>query len=111
LIINYLHTKTISFIKKQTELSLHSNQIQNLKPLAALTQLTTLNLSQNPIKNIAPLANLKQLKSVSLQGNKIKDLTPLTTLKNFSQHRLEPFPVFSTFQPIIMNDLTQSLHF
>lgn len=53
------------------ELILYDNQIQNIAPLANLTQLTELNLYDNQIQNIAPLANLTQLIELGLTENPI----------------------------------------
>jgi internalin A len=54
-----------------TELTLDSNQIGDIKPLASLTNLTSLSLWNNKISDIKPLASLTTLKYLNLSNNLI----------------------------------------
>jgi internalin A len=63
-------------------LYLDRNQISDIAPLANLTQLTGLFLGENNIHNLTPLANLSQLNTLSLRNNHISNLEPLKYLAN-----------------------------
>ena len=60
------------------------NAIEDLTPLAGLTNLTSLNLDGSGIHDLSPLANLKELESLHLWNNKITDLTPLAGLTSLT---------------------------
>ncbi|MGB3265164.1 MAG: CHAT domain-containing protein [Microcoleus sp.] len=68
-----------------TQISLNSNQIVNLEPLANLTNLTILELNENQIVNLEPLANLTNLRILQLNENQIVNLEPLANLTNLTQ--------------------------
>ncbi len=68
-----------------TQISLNSNQIVNLEPLANLTNLTIIELNENQIVNLEPLANLTNLRILQLNENQIVNLEPLTNLTNLTQ--------------------------
>ncbi|MEG4998190.1 CHAT domain-containing protein [Microcoleus sp. B4-D4] len=68
-----------------TQLSLKSNQIVNLEPLASLTNLTILELNENQIVNLEPLANLTNLRILELNENQIVNLKPLANLTNLTR--------------------------
>ena len=58
-------------------------KIEDITPLAGLTQLTKLDLSGHNIKDIKPLAGLTQLKDLSLNNTElIHDLAPISGLKH-----------------------------
>ena len=61
-------------------LSLNSNSISDLRPLANLDKLEVLHLDSNTISDIRPLANLTQLQILRLDSNTISDLRPLVAL-------------------------------
>jgi hypothetical protein len=65
-----------------TKLSLHSNEISDVSPLAGLTKLEYLHLGSNQITDLSPLAGLTNLKELRLNGNQISDLSPLKGLTN-----------------------------
>ena len=78
-----LGIKSLSGLETATnlqQLSLDSNKISDLTPLANLAQLQVLSLDSNKISDLTPLANLAQLQVLSLDSNKISDLTPLANL-------------------------------
>ena len=62
------------------ELDIRNNQISDLTPLASLTQLRNLDISNNQISDLTPLANLTQLRDLNISDNQISDLTPLAGL-------------------------------
>lgn len=53
-------------------LDLSFNKIQDLSPLAALSNLETLDLRSNQISSINPLLRMKQLKKLDLSGNPLE---------------------------------------
>ena len=71
-----------------TELRLDGNEIDDIAPLAGLTGLTVLGLSSNRIDDIAPLAGLTGLTELSLSTNRIDDIAPLAGLTSLTQLRL-----------------------
>ena len=52
-----------------TELSLNSNQISDVQPLASLTNLTSLGLNSNQVSDVKPLASLTNLSRLGLSEN------------------------------------------
>jgi Leucine-rich repeat (LRR) protein len=69
----------LSQLKK---LHLEANQISDISPLTNLTQLTEVYLGGNNIHDLTPLANLSQLNTLSLHDNHISNLEPLAYLAN-----------------------------
>ncbi len=69
-------------------LNLNENSIDDVAPLAKLTQLSTLWLYNNSITDVAPLAKLTQLSTLWLYNNSITDITPLTRLTKLEQLHL-----------------------
>jgi Leucine-rich repeat (LRR) protein len=67
------------------DLSLRGTQIQDLKPLAELTQLQRLDVSGTQIQDLTPLAGLSQLQRLDVSGTQIQDLTPLAGLTQLRQ--------------------------
>ena len=62
------------------DLYIFNNQISDLTPLASLTQLETLDIFNNQISDLTPLASLTQLETLDIANNQISDLTPLAGL-------------------------------
>ena len=58
--------------------------VNDLTPLAGITNLVNLSLSGNQITDITPLHSLTNLSSLDLDGNQIADITPLHSLTNLS---------------------------
>ncbi len=54
-------------------LSLGSNQISDVSPLASLTNLTTLELKGNQISDVSPLASLTKLTKLNLELSLARD--------------------------------------
>ncbi len=64
------------------ELFLSETQVQDLSPLAGLSNLKLLNLANTPVQDLAPLANLGNLQALNLYQTKVEDIGPLSHLKN-----------------------------
>ncbi len=75
------------------ELYLPSTQVTDLTPLANLTNLEILNLSHNPITDLSPLANLTNLETLSLINIQATDPTPLANLTNLEWLSLDGTPI------------------
>ena len=71
------HQLTDEDRQRVTTLSLSSNQLTDVAPLAGLTSLTTLSLSGNQLTDVAPLAGLTSLTTLSLADNQLTDVAPL----------------------------------
>ena len=61
-------------------LSLESNGITDIAPLAGLRSLSNLNLFDNAIVDVSPLANLTQLRFLTLWRNQVQNVSPLEDL-------------------------------
>ena len=61
-------------------LVIQNNPIQDLSPIANLTQLRYLSLAGFPIKDLTFLSNLTQLQKITMVSCRIRDLTPLANL-------------------------------
>ena len=72
-----------------TSLSLGSNEIADVSPLAALTSLTGLWLYYNAVADVSPLAGLKALTWLGLDGNEIADVSPLAGLTALTELDLD----------------------
>ncbi len=75
----------LEYARNLRVLSIHGNLIENLTPLANLTQLQYLNLGGCRIKDVSPLANLAALETLSLFENDITDATPLLNLASLKE--------------------------
>ena len=67
---------------------INSNSIEDLSPLAALTNLTWLNLSQNNITDLSPLAALTNLTWLDIGGNNFSNISSVSGLINLTALRL-----------------------
>ena len=59
---------------------MHWNELEDVTPLAALSEITFLRLESNRITDISPLAKLKDLSLLSVYRNSISDVSPLSEL-------------------------------
>jgi Leucine-rich repeat (LRR) protein len=73
------------------KLNLAGNQIKNISSLAGLTNLKQLNLSKNKVKDLSPLKNLINLEELDIYDNWANDLTPLSNLKNLIKLKIGEF--------------------
>lgn len=55
--------------------------VKDLKPLAGLTKLDRLDLGRTPVSDISPLANLTALTELALDETEVTDLAPLSKMK------------------------------
>jgi hypothetical protein len=69
-------------------LGLEGNTISDLTPLAGLTNLITLNLENNGISDLTPLAGLTNLITLNLASNGIINVSPLARLTNLESLNL-----------------------
>ena len=69
-------------------LLLPNHHVQDLRPIANLTQLRFLSFGRGPISDITPLAGLVNLETLTLWDNQIADISPLANLIKLKQLRL-----------------------
>jgi len=67
------------------ELTLHSNLVTDISPLANLTAMRGLNLQDNRIEDISALAGLTNLNRLYLTKNRISDISPLVENTGLSE--------------------------
>ena len=81
---NFLSNLTgLEYFTTLETLNLSENEISNLDPLSNLLLLRALNLSQNSgLQDLAPLANLTNLEYLDLPQTAVTDLSPLEDLSN-----------------------------
>ncbi len=63
-------------------LLINGNKITDLSPLSKLVNLQDLNVGGNQVSDLTPLANLTSLEILSLFSNQVTDITPLASLTN-----------------------------
>ena len=63
---------------------INSNSIEDLSPLAGLTNLTGLTLNQNDITDLSPLAGLTNLIWLDVGGNNVSNISPVSGLINLT---------------------------
>jgi len=89
------------------QLWLNDNQITDISPLAELTNLWQLHFVSNKITDISPLAGLSQLKDVWLSNNPITDISPLFGLRNLTVENfaatLVPREQLGQYQQILLS--------
>ncbi len=83
-------------------LSLGSNEISDLTPLAGLTQLEDLKLPNNQISDLSALAGLAGLYGLYLPNNQISDLSALAGLAELHFLRLSDNQI-SDIYPLVQN--------
>ncbi len=89
-------------LTKLRSLSLPSNNISDLSPLAGLTNLGYLSLDDNAISDISPLAGLTSLGRLHLSGNAISDISALAGLINLESLILDHNNI-TDLSPLIEN--------
>ncbi|MEI9917346.1 MAG: leucine-rich repeat domain-containing protein [Bacteroidota bacterium] len=73
-----------------TEINISNNQyIQNIEPLARLTNLQKLNISGTKISDLTPIRNLTELQEVDLSRSAVKDIAVLKYASKISKLNLE----------------------
>ena len=89
-------------LTKLQVLALEGNSISNISPLAGLTNLQLLDLSGNSISNISPIAGLTNLTGLFLGGNSISDISPIEGLTNLTHLYLD-YNSISDISPLVAN--------
>ena len=80
----------------------NSNAVEDLSPLAGLTQLTRLHLPNNSISDISAVAELTNLTWLNLWGNPISDISPVVGLTNLTDLYLGGNNI-SDISPLVAN--------
>ena len=80
----------------------NSNAVNDLSPLAGLTQLTSLDLSGNSISDISAVTGLTNLTWLHLWGNPISDISPVMGLTNLTTLYLGNINI-SDLSPLVAN--------
>ncbi len=74
----------LAYLTELRHLNLRSNQIADISPLEDMTKLIYLNIMYNPISDISMVANLNDLEELWLSHSPIGDISPLAELKQLS---------------------------
>lgn len=74
-------------------LYLGPGKLNDLKPIAALTQLESLRASINEVSDLKPLEKLTLLDRVDLGRTQVQDLAPLANLVNLTELELDDTPI------------------
>jgi Leucine-rich repeat (LRR) protein len=96
---------------------LWGNEINDITPLATLTDLTSLRLTDNPIGDISVLAELRQLEDLHLENCQIEDISALANHTNLQSLNLKSNPLnveaYSVYLPMIQrnNPLNQGIRY
>ena len=96
--------RPLANLDKLEVLHLDSNEVSDIRPLANLTQLQILRLASNAISDIRPLADLDKLLHLYLNSNEVSDLRPLANLDKLQVLSLDSNTI-SDLRPLA--DLTQ----
>ncbi|NJN75136.1 MAG: hypothetical protein HC796_01315, partial [Synechococcaceae cyanobacterium RL_1_2] len=81
-------------------LALPGQQLQDLRPIASLTQLQMLLLLDNQIEDLSPLSSLTNLTSLDVAKNQIRDVQPLAPLTQLSMANLMDNPIDQKICPL-----------
>lgn len=80
----------------------YANLVEDISPLAGLTNLEGLILNSNFITDLSPLENLTELEYIWLTSNSINDIGPLVRLENLEDVWLG-FNQITTILPLVEN--------
>ncbi len=69
------------------------NKVSDLKPLETMTKMDRLDLSHTAIHDISSLANMLALTELQLDGTEVVDLTPLANIKTLERLSIRNTPV------------------
>ena len=70
------------FFDDVVDVTLHNPQVNDVSPLAKLTELKWSDLSDTQVSEVSPLAKLTKLKWLSLANTRVSDVTSLAKLTN-----------------------------
>ena len=79
----------LEFATNLIELSLHTNNIADVSPLAGLINLRELHLGGTSLADVSPLAGLTRLEDLELGFNSLADVSPLAGLTRLESLNLE----------------------
>ena len=91
---------------EQQERQAEDNRIDDIAPLAGLTELQQLILSYNNVKDLGPLAGLQALLFLNLVGNAVEDVSPLFPLASLQELVLIQNPLIPCSQ---LDELEEAL--
>ena len=100
----FSYISALGGMKNLTGLNLWGcRNIEDITPLANLTDLRILLLAGSKVSDIRPLSRLVQLDYLELQGNQIVDISPLSSLTNLTGLDLEDNQIvdFSPLQNLV----------
>lgn len=84
----------VTALHSLTVLDLGANTLEDLRPLAGLSNLKTLILSDNKtLSDIGPIAGLPKLRNLQLRNTQVSDLSPLTQMDELELLWLRRTPV------------------
>jgi internalin A len=69
------------------------NKVSDVSPLAKMTQMDRLDLGRTAVHDIAPLANMVALTELQLDDTEVTDLTPLASCKNLERLSIRNTPI------------------
>jgi internalin A len=69
------------------------NKVSDVSPLAKMTQMDRLDLGRTAVHDITPLANMVALTELELDDTEVTDLTPLASCKNLERLSIRNTPV------------------
>jgi internalin A len=69
------------------------NKVSDLSPLAKMTQMDRLDLGRTAVHDIAPIANMVALTELQLDDTQVTDITPLATCKNLERLSIRNTPI------------------
>lgn len=69
------------------------NKVSDLRPLEKMTQLDRLDLGRTSVRDVTPLAGLVALTELQLDDTQVSDISPLRTLKNLERLSIRHTPV------------------
>jgi internalin A len=69
------------------------NKVSDLTPLSKMTQMDRLDIGRTGVRDIAPLANMQALTELQLDDTQVTDLSPLKSCKNLEKVSIRNTPV------------------
>jgi internalin A len=69
------------------------NKVTDITPLAKMTQMDRLDLGRTGVHDITPIANMTALTELQLDDTQVQDITPLASCKNLEKLSLRNTPV------------------
>jgi len=95
----------IDWFASITYVSLMHCEINNISPLANLTNLVILDLNSTSVEDISPIENMSSLKVLYLTNTRVSDLEPLTELRRLEVLYLSKTPIADVSPLVRQNHL------